>query len=71
MRHVSQKGLAMDWLQDRLANGAVSSRILYAEGKELGFSTTVMLRAASNLDILSTSVSGKFGRETVWSLPEL
>lgn len=69
MRKVSQKGLAMSFLRERLAEGPVSSRILYAEGAEQDFSKSVMLRAAAELDITSTTIPGKYSRQTVWTLP--
>jgi len=70
MRKVSQKGQCIDWLQDRLKDGGVQSNVLYAEAREFGWSPTVMLRAAAELDILSTSVAGDYNRRTVWTLPD-
>lgn len=67
---MSCKSRAIEWLAEQLASGPVDGVKLRKDGKALGFSSTVLYRAAEALEVTSTSVPGKFGRRTTWSLPE-
>jgi hypothetical protein len=68
MRKQDQKTLCRIWLEARLAEGPVRSDLLREEAmKEGRWSSSTLLRAAHELDVLSDSRAENFQRRTWWS----